>query len=612
LGRRLETGLALWQKHAGMTVGAIGKEATASTWRAALRSPLTWIVAAVLLLHAIGIAWGLPASDGWDDDGIAPRDFLVGVAETYWPGHYFTYPPVHLLLLTVLTLPVSLVALVRAHSFAPADLVAEFIRVPYMTAFALIARCVTLLMSIGIVLSLASFAAEVRGKKAGYWVAAVCGVNVVFTYYAHTTNLDVPYFFWACLSLLALARAMARQRPRLLRWALVLAALAVGTKDQAYALFVFSVPLALVLWVTTDPFARSHRREVARELGIGIAMAAALLLSVDGAITNPMGFAERLRFLAGPASQDHTSYPATAAGMLLVLRDCAAHWGRYYPVVLAPFAVAGAAAAFARRGASGAPGRTAEALPLWFALSFTLAFTLVARRTEHRFLLPQMLLMSVYAGLALEWLFESMPRRATRIAWAIAAAVFGIAVFDCLTVDAALVLDPRYDAEHWLASHIAPGDVIETYGNNVYLPRFPAGAHVTRVGPEAVEKRNPLPGVDEVRDDYAGIDRRRPRFIVVPRAWVWRYVVDEDLGRALGNTSPWLAGMQKDTAACQFFRDLHDGRRGYRLAHLSQWHSDFWPRYEIHASTALDVRIFEPDDAPSAEAATTANAVHMK
>ena len=70
-------------------------------------SSLAWVLLAMFVLHVIGIGWGMPASDAWEDDGIAPRDFLVGTHDTYLPGHFFTYPPVHLLTLTLLTSPVS-------------------------------------------------------------------------------------------------------------------------------------------------------------------------------------------------------------------------------------------------------------------------------------------------------------------------------------------------------------------------------------------------------------------------------------------------------------------------------------------------------------------------
>ena len=102
--------------------------------RDCLRSPLAWVVIVAGIIRIVGIGWGLPASDGWDNDGVAPRDYLAGLVETFTPGHFYTYPPVHLLLLAILTSPVTIVALVKAPSLAPADVVAEIVKVPYMTA----------------------------------------------------------------------------------------------------------------------------------------------------------------------------------------------------------------------------------------------------------------------------------------------------------------------------------------------------------------------------------------------------------------------------------------------------------------------------------------------
>src|SRR5688500_7286538 len=102
------------------------------------------VLLAVAIVHAVGIGWGLPASDGWDVDGVAPRDFLPGIVKTFTPGDYHTYPPLHLAILTVLTLPVTIVQLVRAPSLTPSDLVATFLSTPVMTAFALVARLVDL------------------------------------------------------------------------------------------------------------------------------------------------------------------------------------------------------------------------------------------------------------------------------------------------------------------------------------------------------------------------------------------------------------------------------------------------------------------------------------
>ncbi|HSS14508.1 MAG TPA: hypothetical protein VLL04_11475, partial [Rhizomicrobium sp.] len=83
----------------------------------------------------------------------------------------------------------------------------------------------------------------------------------------------------------------------------------------------------------------------------------------------------------------------------------------------------------------------------------------------------------------------------------------------CVAVDAALLLDPRYDAEAWLAAHIKPGDAIETYGQNCFLPRFPQQALVTRIGQTDLRLRNPLraAAMEIMQADQDALRRHRSR-----------------------------------------------------------------------------------------------------
>src|ERR1700733_659101 len=115
-----------------MGAAACGWPARFGLWcRAQLRSPLFWILLVAMALRSVGLFWGLPASASWDSDSVAPRDFLVGVIESYRPGHFSTSPPLHLLLLTVLTAPGWILGLLRSRSLAPPDVIAEMIHVPY-------------------------------------------------------------------------------------------------------------------------------------------------------------------------------------------------------------------------------------------------------------------------------------------------------------------------------------------------------------------------------------------------------------------------------------------------------------------------------------------------
>ncbi len=564
--------------------------------REILTSPLAWILVATAVLYAPGLGWGLPATDGWDNDGIAPRDFLVGLLETFTSGRFYTYPPVHLAILGVLTAPVTIVGLAKASSFAPPDVVREMLSPAYMTPIAYVARATSLAMGVGIVHALARIGEEIGGKRAGWCVAAVAAGNASLCYYAHTSNLDVPYLFWGCLALLALVRAIARREPRRLRTAMILAVLAVGTKDQAYALFVLAAPAALVTWLALDAWARNNARALFKEVAVAIVLGVALLLVVDAVVFNPSGFRARVHFLVGSASQDFAHYSNDAIGRAYVARDTFMHFARYYPLAFAPLIVAGIAIHVRRHRAIDARARLVAGLvPLLAIVSFTIAFNCVARRTDHRFLLPQYALAAVYGGLALEALVFGIRARALRIVARVgAAAVLALALFGCADVDANLLLDPRYDAEAWLAAHVAEGETIEVHGLNVYLPRLPSNAHVERVGPEPIDSRNPLPGVVEVKDTFENVTARRPRWIVVSEVWV---------GRFLGEPSDWaLHGVVMPTTEIQnrgdhdasgFFRALVEGTRGYRRAHASPWTSKLWPRLDIHASTAREIWVFE-------------------
>jgi hypothetical protein len=545
----------------------------------------------VLVLRLVGIGWGLPGSDAWEDDGIAPRDFLVGTVETYTPGHYFTYPPVHLIGLTLLTSPVWGWALAHARTLAPPDVIAAMIQVPIGTTLTLVARAVSALMSVGIVYALAQIGQELRGPRAALLVALTVGSNAPLVYYGHTSNLDVPYLFWGSLALLELVRTMVRNDPTRLRRAFVFAALSVGTKDQAYALFLLGVPLAFGLWMATDPRARANAKTILRSLVVSAAIALVLLLLVDGALTNPLGFRQRIGFLLGPASQAHAYYPSTWEGRLHILRGLVLGFDRFYPWPFAPLVVLGIGAHVARARREHAH-LAAGLLPLFAALSFVVCFNFTARRTEHRFALPEMLLLGVYAGLALDaFLGRCRAKAAKGVAVAALVPLFGWALFGCAAVDAVLVLDPRYEAEAWLEEHAKAGDAIEVYGTNAYLPRLPKGAHVTRVDVLPLSKRNPLPDVTEVESRFGDVEARKPRFIVVPEAWVWKYMNGPPPSGLV--LAPQHAEWQHDRDSTDYFHALHEERLAYRRAHVSAWASTFWPRLDIHQSTGHEIRIFE-------------------
>jgi 4-amino-4-deoxy-L-arabinose transferase-like glycosyltransferase len=552
-----------------------------------LRAPLFWILLAAAGLRLAGLFWGLPAADGWDDDGFAPRNFLTALALTWKPGAYFTYPPLHALLLALPALPVAGLALAHAQALSQADVIATITQPIYMTYFAVLGRLVSLAMSLGIIWCVGEMARLVAGTRAGLLAAIACALNFRLTYYGQVSNLDVPYLFWACLALLWCMRAVTERDARRFWPAALFAAAAVATKDQAYALFLLSLPLFLVLWFATDAWPRRHGRQIALTLLPAAAASLFLLLLVDGAITNPSGFLHRVAFLTGPASQDYAEYLHGPVGWLALLGDMGGMYAQGYGAAAMLLALLGIAA-HVRRSRDGA--RAAGLLPLLAIVSFTVCFNFAALRSDDRFLLPQGVLSCVYIGIAVE-LLAFHARAWFRLAGrGLLALVALAALHRCVAIDAAMLFDPRYDAERWMAAHVRPGDVIETYGQNCFLPRFPRDARVIRVGQGGLKLRNPLPGVTELRQPYI-LPRRSP-FIVLSLAWAERYLRPA-LPLPSGHVYSRLQQLDfVNTDARAHFQGLLNGTAGYRLAYAAR-PSTLWPIVHIHDSLDEPVWIFE-------------------
>jgi hypothetical protein len=557
--------------------------------RSWLRTPMFWILVVAAAMRLTGLFWGLPASDGWDDDGFAPRNFLTALALTWTPGSFFTYPPLHALLLAVPGLPVALIALAHAPSLHPADVIGEITKPAYMTYFAVVARLIALAMSLVIIWCAGEMTRLLAGARAALFAAAACALGATLTYYGQVSNLDVPYLFWAMLSLLAVMRAIVSHEPRRLWHAALLAAAAVATKDQAYALFLLSLPAIFLLWFTLDAWPRRNARKVIMTLLLASVVAVFALLLVDGAITNPGGFAKRVGFLIGPASGDYAAYGR--GDLWPLLSDITDWFGRGYAAIASLLVLVGLGFCIGKRDEKSV--WVASLLPALAMVSFTLCFNSTALRTDARFLLPQAVLASVYIGIAAEklafmrWFWIAATARAVLVVLAL------FALHHCIAVNAAMLFDPRYDAERWMMAHVERGDSVETYGQNAYLPHFPETAAVSRVGQGALKVRNPLAGVTELRQPFDALAARNPRFIVVNDWWLRHYTSPESELGGHRIASKAQQALFHDPIARGYFTALRAGRLNYRLAHASVAVTGFWPQVHIHESLNETILIFE-------------------
>ena len=196
---------------------------------------VAWIVMVFALSQLVAIGWDLPGSYGWENDGIAPRDFFAGIAINLTPGQGHRYPMFHNLLIGVLSIPILLPAALSAESWTLPDLMEKILTVPTMTGVSLVAKLVSVLMACIALLVIARIARRTVSAEAGRWAAIWAATCLSFAYYGRVSNLDGPYLMWTVLVVDRLLSAAETRKRRDYVLFGVLAGAAVATKDQAYA-----------------------------------------------------------------------------------------------------------------------------------------------------------------------------------------------------------------------------------------------------------------------------------------------------------------------------------------------------------------------------------------
>ena len=158
------------------------------------------VLAAFVLAVAVGCTWGPARPDCVGcASSISPRSCGLGaIAETYTPGHWHHYPPLHMAILTVVSLPWMALAAHRVGLNIDA-LGAELLKPFYMTGIETCSRVVAAAMALGIVVFTMRLWRRIgeRGERGGArYVGLAAGVLVAtdatFVYYAHNGNTRGP------------------------------------------------------------------------------------------------------------------------------------------------------------------------------------------------------------------------------------------------------------------------------------------------------------------------------------------------------------------------------------------------------------------------------------
>jgi 4-amino-4-deoxy-L-arabinose transferase-like glycosyltransferase len=388
-----------------------------------------------------------------------PRAVEQAARRGFAGGWHTKYPPVHYMVLAALHAPVRALA---GEETTPAELNHRLI---------LASRWLSVLMALGAVWAVYRAAREATDRRGAALAALAVALAPPFVYFAKTANPEMPMLFWLALSLWLYLRVLRRHRRR--DWLLlaVTAALAVGSKDQAYGFYLLA-PLAIL------PSLARHRRAEGQPAGLSTLLDRRVLLALAAGLlafalafnlpANWQGFQRHLHTLtgAGAAAEEAQEYPATAAGHLANLTQNLRHLSFCLGWPLFALTLAGAAAALARPRD---PGNRRLLALLLLALSYTATFLAPILFSRDRYTLPLVLVLAPCAGALATRLLAKSRGFAHPVLAATLAAVFAWSALRAVSVDRRMTHDSRYQAEAWLSAHPGPAIAI---GRPKHVPRI--------------------------------------------------------------------------------------------------------------------------------------------
>jgi hypothetical protein len=445
------------------------------------------VLALAALIFGSGLTWGLPHHEDWQSDSLTPYHPLVGLGQLFSFGYFHKYPLVHQLLLGILDIPVMVAAFIDSiepNGFSLMALLRALQSPEYATPLLVIGRLVTIAMAVGTVWLIYLFTRSLAGERAALSAALLVCLNTVMNQLAPVAKVDVPYVFWAMLSLHMMVRAAQTGQTRAYVTCALAACLSFGTKDQAYAIFV----LPFIAWLVVEPIWLGDRtvpltaRLFARPVRAFLIAFAIGTLLVENVLLNWTGLLKRIAHLTGDAGFRSAAYSTDAMGVFAQLVDFE-RWlieAQGGPLAHGLCALGIALTVLDRTLAS--RDRLLRLLPLLASVSYYLFFVQIVRQVADRFALFPSVVLCFYGGVAVAWLFESA--RSVVLRWAVratvaAAVLYGL--FATLQLDLDLVHDPRYDAERFMARELRAGARVEYYGYLHYLPRFPAQSKPYRI-----------------------------------------------------------------------------------------------------------------------------------
>lgn len=483
-----------------------------------MRRPLLLVLLLTLLTCAPGIWWGLPVpvneetNAPWELDGVAP---IAPLTEAYYRftregNAWLTYPLFHFVVLTAAYTPYVGVQYALGHLHPASTFPYGMSDIVGMSqTLTLIARSVSLVMALLTVWLVWKTAKELFGARVAVWAGVLVALLAPFTYYAKTSNLDVPYLCWTWAAIYAYVRALRTNERKYHLILGVTAALAIATKDQAYGFFLLP-PIAVVYavaWHRTGGRVTAGallQALVSREILTAAAATIVTFVLANNLILGWHGFMRHVQYILAGGSQPWRMFERNAWGEVLlarlsfVLLGQSIGWGS---VVLAMLGLVWTATG---------PKRNAIALSLLlFVVSYAIFFLGVVLYAYPRFMLGPASILLLFTAVALDRLTQM--RAPAMRAVAVLAVILSVGWQAVLTANmtVSLVADSRVAAERWIRQHVPRGATLESpIVREALLPHLSGDYKISLKGSGDFD-----PAYDELTGE--ALQARRPDYLLL-------------------------------------------------------------------------------------------------
>lgn len=554
------------------------------------RSSIVWILALAAILFLAGIRWGLPQAANsetvqpWALDTIAP---IAPMNEAYYRftrsgNEFVVYPLFHYAVLATAYAPYVAIQFATGGFSEPS---AEF---PYgvlnINKFAqdltLIARLVSVAMALGIVLILHRITHLVAGRSASNWTAMAVCLVAPLSYYAKTSNLDVPYVFWTILAIWRFLHILKKPENRDFILLGIFAALAVATKDQAYGFFLLIPPMLCYRLVALEQYGqlpsgwRWLRTIISTQMLLGGVAAIVTYATANNLFFGGLdGWIRHLSY-----GGELYEYRSATEASFYTIRSQLQLLGESGLVLLrslgpATMLITGYGIYLAVRDR-----RYGLLSLLVIAISYYIFVIAVFNLVFSRYLLAIMLLLLPFFGLAASRVLDLSGHR-RKIAVGLLTIALSTQALFVVNLHVTLIADSRYAMANWIDENVPHGSHIESQVRQRMLPQLTGNYQISVAGnsgdpitmlevpeeltPQALASRNPdyilfLEGLgvtgdpagwetESMRDYYQGLISGEFGYEIVAR-FPTPYLIDF---RQIPGTRPnsiLLARVQEDTA----------------------------------------------------------------